>query len=188
VLIYALYPTTGKKFLKWKYNQEEIPPEVQPKTMEEAIREEKLVEKARKGQVMEIPEKRENMETYNVYVNDEFVRVELEMVGGEPQVASVSQPSAQPVQPQPAPAQQPAAAPTGEVSPDAMAIRAPMPGMIISYEVSVGDMVKNGDALLVFEAMKMESTIVSPVNGTVQKILKKAGDTADNGEALMMIG
>lgn len=187
VLIYALYPTTGKKFLKWKYKQEDIPPEVQPKTMEEAIREEKLIEKARKGQVMEIPEKRENMETYNVYVNDEFVRVELEMVGGEPQVASVSQPASQPVQPQPAPAQQPAA-PTGEVSPDAMAIRAPMPGMIISYEVNVGDMVKNGDPLLVFEAMKMESTVVSPVNGTVQKILKKTGDTADNGEALMMIG
>jgi pyruvate carboxylase subunit B len=39
LLIYALYPTTGKQFLKWKYGLEERPPDVEPKTLED-IREE----------------------------------------------------------------------------------------------------------------------------------------------------
>lgn len=179
VLIYALYPTTGKKFLRWKYNLEEIPPEVKPRTLKQAQKEEQLVEKARKGQVMEIPEKKENMETYNVYINDEFVRVELEMVGGTPRVTSVSQPAVQ---------QESAPAPAAGVSPDAVEVNAPMPGMIVSYEVNVGDSVKNGDALVIFEAMKMESTIVAPVDGTVQKLLKNPGDSAENGECLLLIG
>ncbi len=35
VLIYALYPTTGSRFLKWKYGLEPIPDEVKPKTLEQ---------------------------------------------------------------------------------------------------------------------------------------------------------
>ena len=35
ILIYALYPTTGKRFLKWKYGREEIPVEVKGKTLED---------------------------------------------------------------------------------------------------------------------------------------------------------
>ncbi len=192
VLIYALYPTTGKKFLRWKYNHEEVPAELKARTLEQGLKEEKLVQKARKGQVMEIPEKRENMETYNVYINDEFVRVELEMVGGEPVVTSVTQPVQQQQQPAaaaapaaPVPQQPPAAC---NVSADAVSINAPMPGMIISYHVKVGDQVKSGDSLVVFEAMKMESTMVSPCDGTVQKILKNPGDAAENGEPLLLIG
>ena len=39
VLIYALYPVTGKKFLKWKYGKEQPPAEVKPRTLEDAKRE-----------------------------------------------------------------------------------------------------------------------------------------------------
>ena len=35
-LLYALYPVTGKRFLKWKYGLEEVPPEVKPRTLEDA--------------------------------------------------------------------------------------------------------------------------------------------------------
>jgi len=43
LLIYTLYPTTGKQFLKWKYGLEERPPEVKPKTMEDIRKEDEAV-------------------------------------------------------------------------------------------------------------------------------------------------
>jgi len=47
LLIYALYPTTGEQFLKWKYGVEEKPDSVQPKTLEDVKREDEAIEKAR---------------------------------------------------------------------------------------------------------------------------------------------
>ena len=47
LLTYSLYPTTGEQFLKWKYNIEEKPDSVKPKTMEDVKREDELIEKAR---------------------------------------------------------------------------------------------------------------------------------------------
>ena len=43
LLIYALYPTTGEQFLKWKYGLEEKPPEVQPKTLEDIRKEDEAM-------------------------------------------------------------------------------------------------------------------------------------------------
>jgi pyruvate/oxaloacetate carboxyltransferase len=43
LLIYALYPTTGEQFLKWKYGLEEKPPEVQPKTLEDIRKEDEAL-------------------------------------------------------------------------------------------------------------------------------------------------
>ena len=43
LLIYALYPTTGEQFLKWKYGLEERPPEVKPKTLEDIRREDEAL-------------------------------------------------------------------------------------------------------------------------------------------------
>ena len=43
LLIYALYPTTGEKFLKWKYGLEERPPEIKPKTLEDIRREDEAM-------------------------------------------------------------------------------------------------------------------------------------------------
>lgn len=55
VLIYALYPTTGMQFLKWKYGLEPMPDKVKPKTMEDIKREDELVEKAKRGELVEAP-------------------------------------------------------------------------------------------------------------------------------------
>ena len=53
LLIYTIYPTTGKQFLKWKYGLEERPPEVKPKTMDDVKKEDELLaaamEKVSKG-------------------------------------------------------------------------------------------------------------------------------------------
>ncbi len=43
LIIYALYPTTGEQFLKWKYGLEEKPPEVKPKTLEDIRREDEAM-------------------------------------------------------------------------------------------------------------------------------------------------
>jgi len=47
LLTYALYPTTGEQFLKWKYGLEERPESVKPKTLEHVKKEDELIEKAR---------------------------------------------------------------------------------------------------------------------------------------------
>jgi len=53
VLIYALYPTTGMRFLKWKYGLETPPPETKPKTLEDVKREDELIAKAKAGELVE---------------------------------------------------------------------------------------------------------------------------------------
>jgi len=53
VLIYALYPLTGLRFLKWKYDLETPPPELKPKTMEDIKREDELIAKAKAGKLKE---------------------------------------------------------------------------------------------------------------------------------------
>jgi len=54
VLIYALYPTTGMRFLRWKYGLEEPPPETKAKTLEDIKREDELIAKAKVGKLVEV--------------------------------------------------------------------------------------------------------------------------------------
>ena len=51
VLTYALYPTTGLRFLKWKYGLEAPPPEVQPRTLEEIRLEDEFIAKVKAGEL-----------------------------------------------------------------------------------------------------------------------------------------
>jgi len=53
VLIAAIYPITGLRFLKWKYGLETPPPELKPKTLEDIQREDKLIRKAKAGELVE---------------------------------------------------------------------------------------------------------------------------------------
>ena len=50
-ILCALYPITGKLFLKWKYGLAEVPPEAKPKTMKEVQKEQDLVKKALSGEL-----------------------------------------------------------------------------------------------------------------------------------------
>jgi biotin carboxyl carrier protein len=69
-----------------------------------------------------------------------------------------------------------------------MNIEAPMPGKVLSYGVKEGQSVKEGDVLVVLEAMKMENAIESPISGVVQKLNFKEGDAVDDGAVLLVIG
>lgn len=67
------------------------------------------------------------------------------------------------------------------------AIKAPLPGTIMSFKVKEGDTVKPGDTVCVLEAMKMENDVKSTVAGTVQKILVNVGDAVLEGNDIMTI-
>ena len=65
---------------------------------------------------------------------------------------------------------------------------APMPGTILKVNVQNGQAVKEGDVLVVLEAMKMENEIMAPKAGTVTQVVVQKGATVDTGAALVVIG
>ncbi len=195
VLTYALYPTTGMRFLRWKYGLETPPPEVKPKTMEDVKREDELIAKAKAGKLAEVPPKGANVRTFNVYVGDEVYNVGVEAVGAPPLPDLADTPAvAPPVEPVTAPPVAPPAEPVVEKAPpevvevEETTIVAPMPGIIIRYEVKVGDEVKDGDAVVILEAMKMANALTAPVSGQVKAINFKSGDRVARNDVLAVIG
>ncbi len=64
-------------------------------------------------------------------------------------------------------------------------IKAPMPGLLIDIKVKEGEHVKEGDSLLVLEAMKMENIIKAPCGGIVQSILAQKGDIVEKNKVLI---
>jgi biotin carboxyl carrier protein len=64
---------------------------------------------------------------------------------------------------------------------------APMPGSIISVSVAVGDAVTKGQALLVMESMKMETTLTAPRDGVIAEISHAPGQTFDRDAALISL-
>ena len=125
---------------------------------------------------------------YKVTLNGRTYEVEVEagkaMLLDEyeaivPAAAPVAAPVAAPA-PVPAPA---AAAPVaGE------AVTAPMPGNILKVNVTAGQAVKEGDVLVVLEAMKMENEILAPKACTVKQVLVSKGATVDTGATLVVLG
>ncbi len=217
-LICAIYPVTGRRFLKWKYGLEEAPDSVKPKTLDAVKAEEEWIKKAKEGELIEkkqqkVPPKGLNLRTFKVFVDDEFFEVGVEEGGSGAPVVSYVQACASPQQPQiaqavppgPPPAvPQPSAPPppppppvqqTADPAPAAAKsavegtpLTAPMPGLIISIEVKVGDTVQEGDTVLVLEAMKMENSIPAPVSGTIKEIYFGSGDSVTKDELICVIG
>lgn len=62
-----------------------------------------------------------------------------------------------------------------------------MPGKVLSVKASVGQAVKFGEPLVIMEAMKMETEIVAPADGTVSQILVSTGDAVDTGAAMVVL-
>ena len=72
-------------------------------------------------------------------------------------------------------------------SSDAECIKAPMPGTILSVNISKGDSVKEGQVLLILEAMKMENEIISPRDGVVESVNVNKGENVESGSPLVFI-
>ena len=64
-------------------------------------------------------------------------------------------------------------------------IKAPMPGLILDVQVKAGDEVKEGDHLIILEAMKMENTLTAPRDGVVKTLNVKKGQTVDKNQLLI---
>jgi pyruvate carboxylase len=71
---------------------------------------------------------------------------------------------------------------------DATQVGAPMPGMVASIAVSVGQKVKEGETLLTLEAMKMFAAVASPAAGTVTEICIKIGESVESKDLLVRLG
>lgn len=137
------------------------------------------------------------MRKFQIKVDGKTYEVEVEEVGGNelsagaisaPQTVAVkvkeepvSQKAAKPSS-SPNPTKAPAAAVAGEE------VLAPMPGKVLQLKVSEGDSVKEGDTLLILEAMKMQNEIVANASGNVKKINVAANDMVDTGDVLLVIG
>ncbi|GHU17718.1 pyruvate carboxylase [Betaproteobacteria bacterium] len=200
LLIYAIYPVTGKKFLEWKYGRAEVPANVKPITLEDVRKQDALVKKAKAGELVErkadAPARSERLRTFNVFVDNEYFTVEVDPTGDAPAIVTAAPaplavaaaaPKAAPAPVAAAPrAAAPAAAPAADVGGTKLA--APMPGLIIRYIKNVGDTVAKGEAVVVLEAMKMENALVAPADGVIKAIGFKSGDTVAKGATLLIIG
>lgn len=64
-------------------------------------------------------------------------------------------------------------------------VGAPMPGMVVTLAVQIGQQVKKGDALLSMEAMKMETVLTAERDGTVRALHVRPGETINAKELLL---
>lgn len=126
---------------------------------------------------------------YKITINGRTYEVEVEagkaMLLAEYEAVAPSAPAATPVPVAAAPTTPaaPAAAPAGAGE----AVSAPMPGTILKVNVNNGDTVKEGQVLVVLEAMKMENEIMAPKAGTVTQVAVMKGSSVDTGAPLIYI-
>ena len=66
-------------------------------------------------------------------------------------------------------------------------LTAPMPGNVLATHVKAGDEVREGQLLLVLEAMKMQHRITAPFDGSVKEMPVREGDQVENGALLVLI-
>jgi len=106
------------------------------------------------------------MKMYKVNVNGNLYEITLEVIDK----ADVKAPAA------------PAAAPAAPAG--AEKVSAPMPGTILSVNVTNGASVKKGDVLFILEAMKMENEIMAPRDGVIASVNTQKGSSVEAGTVL----
>ena len=112
------------------------------------------------------------MRKFNITVNGVAYEVEVEEVGEG--AAAAPQKTAAPA---------PKAAPVAQGT----KVSAPMPGTILEVKVKQGQQVKQGDLLVILEAMKMENEILAPQDGTVAQINVGKGASVNSGDVLAVL-
>ncbi len=169
--------------------------------------------KAEKG----VPFKTGNVRTFNVFVDNEYFKVEVDEIGGPPVVRYIQQPAVQAAEPAAPAAPVSPAAPAKPIPPkpvkpfvppkplpivtppkpapaktaiavDGVPIISPMPGTIIRYEKQVGESVTEGETVVLLEAMKMENALPAPTSGKIKTINFKSGDSVAKDDVLCVIG
>ncbi len=121
-------------------------------------------------------EKVNKSKPFSVKVNEKLYRVEYEAV-------SITRPKATRAT---LPTTLPKGTPAKSIT-DKNIVTASMPGKVVSLKVEKGDCVKEGDALCVLEAMKMENEIAAPMAGVVEEVMVSEGAGVNRGDALFLI-
>ncbi len=136
---------------------------------------------------------------YAVTINSIENNIAEVTVNDTPYTVELEGPAAQaaPQLPRPTPAQatvpstdaHPAVARTAKpAAAGSLAVKSPLPGVILNLMVEVGQQVKVGQRLLILEAMKMENNIDSDREGVVKSIEVRKGDSVLEGDVLLTIG
>ena len=138
-----------------------------------------------------------NGQEYIVAVNkkDEFnaevavngTNYNVELASSEEEVTLVTRPVAKTSAPVPQASAAPKAAPAKGGAAGAKAIKSPLPGILVSINVAVGDAVKKGQTVAVLEAMKMENNIQAPADGVVASIDINVGDSVLEGVTILTL-
>lgn len=121
------------------------------------------------------------MKKLRITVEGKTYEVEVEILGSR--IASVA-PAAAPAPVASAPVSAPVAAPAPAGAND---IVCPLAAVVVAVNVKEGQQVKAGDLLVTLEAMKMNTPVNSPADGTVSKICVSAGQSVNEGEVLLSL-
>ncbi len=130
------------------------------------------------------------MKKLRITVEGKTYEVEVEILGSR--IASVA-PAAAPAPVASAPVSAPVAAPAPAPKKAAPApagandIVCPLAAVVVAVNVKEGQQVKTGDLLVTLEAMKMNTPVNSPADGTVSKICVSAGQSVNEGEVLLSL-
>ncbi len=127
------------------------------------------------------------MSKYRITLDGKTYEMEIELMDGSAPVAAPKKDEA-PAKAAPAQAAPAVAAPAAAQPAAGNAVTSPMPGTILKVNVSQGDEVQQGQAVLVLEAMKMENEISAPKAGKITALHVKQGDSVQGGDALFEIG
>lgn len=118
-----------------------------------------------------------------VHEGDSLVKIKFDAVVEAPVAKAKVQTKTQATKASPLPTNAPASAPAGNNS-----IVAPIPGTIFEILVKPGDKINAEQAVIILEAMKMESEVSSDFAGTVKKVLVTKGQAVQEGEELIQLG
>ena len=138
------------------------------------------------------------MRKYQIKVDGKVYEVEVEEIGADKSSRGTTISAPQPVvtKVKEEPVSQKAAKPSSNPAPTKAStetvageqVVAPMPGKILRINVNEGDTIKEGDTLLILEAMKMENEIFAKTSGKIKKINVSINDMVDTGDTLLIIG
>ncbi|PKG55527.1 oxaloacetate decarboxylase subunit alpha [Shewanella sp. Choline-02u-19] len=168
VLTYALFPQIGLKFLKNRNNPDafEPKPEVAAKALEQ-IKKAELAAANKQGPA-----------TYTVTVQGQRFVVEVAEGGDISEISSAENVI-------------PFAAPATTAAVESLVVKleqnAPLSGNIFKVHVSPGDTVKEGDVVIILEAMKMETEIRAEADGVISQVWVKEGDSVSVGSQLLAL-
>ncbi|MFU2080475.1 sodium-extruding oxaloacetate decarboxylase subunit alpha [Avibacterium endocarditidis] len=176
VLIVALFPQVGLKFLENRGNPDAFEPAPSAENGAESASE-KISQKS----TALSSQAKTGSAVYTVELEGKAFVVKVSEGGDIDQITPAPQ-TAQPVStPTPAPTLSASTSQTGTP------VTAPMAGTIWKVVATEGQQVAEGDVLLILEAMKMETEIRASQAGTVQNISVKAGDAVAVGDTLLTI-